>query len=171
MGSGKKMCPPTPTLPMLLGLGVLHPCPYLQVPFWSAKLLGPLTLILHLCSFSHFISCFSSFIPYSSENLDSSHPPSVHRPPRLQCATPKVPVLSRLWPRNAPSPAVCLKVWVTLGHRHVIENCQQLLLYRRSSASSQRYPLTFPQGWSEGGRPRPLPSRHVAPSPGFCCPA
>lgn len=60
-------------------------------------------------------------LPDSSENSESfSRPPRV-RHPRLH-STLKLSAPSHPRPRSAPSPAVCLKVWVTLGPRRVIQN-------------------------------------------------
>lgn len=108
---------------MLLGLRVPPSPPPPRAVFCSATLLRPLTL-LRACVPSHtsFLASAPSFpmIPPRVRNpSDSLH---AFANPVFQYSTFKVPAPSRPRPRSAPSPAVCLKVWVTLGPRRVIQN-------------------------------------------------
>lgn len=114
-------CPPSSTLPVLLGLAVFHLLPLPPSAVLSlSHALAPSHAPSCLCTLSHLVSCFSTHIPYdSSKNSDFSRPTRVCRSSLLG-SNPKVPAPSR--PRSAPSPAVCLKVWVTLGPRRVIQN-------------------------------------------------
>lgn len=102
--------------------------------FWSAKLLRPLTLFSHLCSFSHLVSCFSTFIPYSSENSDSLTP-STRSPPLSSVFDPQdlCP-----FPPSSPQRPRLRSLLIGLGYlgpQARDTERQQLLLYWRSSTN------------------------------------
>lgn len=162
MGSGRKW-PLAPTLPRLPGLSTFSPSSRRGPRVSRAP--APSQRAPHLASGS------STLIPRdpSGNREPFSRPPRVRGHPHPHRSALRSPGPFPLPPRGAPGRRVRNGPGY-LGPRARDSERQQPLLSRRSSLSQPPL-LTSPQGWSQGGRPWPLPSRRAAPGPRFCPPA
>ena len=175
MDSGKKMAPCS-HLTYASG-AVFHLLPPPPSGLLVSHTLAPSHAPSRLCSLSHLCSCFSTLIRCDSlREFGILHTPFTRSPPPSAVFNPyKIPAPSR--PRRAPSPTVCLKVWVTLGPRrviHSVSSCccpgapQPAFSPDLSSGLVTRGPPLAPPLSTCGPQPRILPS---CSDEWRCCPA